>query len=201
LTDTELLRQAQCGDMDAWRLLYAQCMPSVWRHALALTGDVSVTEDVVSETFLGLVRAIRDLDPDTIPLHAWLRGVVRNKVADERRQKSKHDRLLAAAIDEGAAEDGDGSSAAVEAEESRQQIRGILHKLPEQQQIILEWKHIDDLSVRDIATRTGQTEKAVEAVLYRARKEFRRLYELSDSGGVGIGENSGHGLSTLEKSL
>jgi hypothetical protein len=39
-------------------------------------------------------------------------------------------------------------------------------------------KYLDALRVREIADRLGETEKAVEALLYRARREFRRLFEL-----------------------
>ena len=42
---------------------------------------------------------------------------------------------------------------------------------------MLEWKYLDGLSVRDMAERLGETEKAVESVLYRARREFRRLFD------------------------
>jgi DNA-directed RNA polymerase specialized sigma24 family protein len=42
---------------------------------------------------------------------------------------------------------------------------------------MLEWKYLDGLRVREIAQRLGETEKAVETVLYRARIEFRRLFE------------------------
>ncbi len=187
--------------MSAWRRLYVRYMPSVWRHGLALTRDVSAAEDVVSETFLALVRGMPELDPDTIHLHSWLRGVVRHKVADAGRLESRHDRLLAAAGNHVSGQDNNEATSAVETEESQQQIREILDQLSAQQQCVLEWKYIDELTVREIAGRTGQTEKSIESELYRARKEFRRLYELLDSEAVPIGSSSGHPTGTLEKSL
>jgi DNA-directed RNA polymerase specialized sigma24 family protein len=36
--------------------------------------------------------------------------------------------------------------------------------------------------VREIAERLGDSEKAIETVLYRARREFRRLFEAKRPG-------------------
>ena len=44
------------------------------------------------------------------------------------------------------------------------------------ERLALEWKYADSLSVREIAERLGRTEKAIEAVLYRARASFRAAY-------------------------
>ena len=52
-----------------------------------------------------------------------------------------------------------------------------LDSLSERQRIVLEWKYLESLPVREMAERLGETEKAVEAVLYRARREFRRLFD------------------------
>ncbi len=177
MTDAELLRQAQSGDLDAWRSLYARCLPAVWRQAAALTGDHTVAEEVVSETFLALVRGIRQLDAGKVQLHAWLRGVVRHKVADHGRHASREHRLLTAVREEGSQEAASVAvSAALETEETKQRVLETLDQLPELHRLVLEWKHVEGFSVRQIAERTGQTEKAAESALYRARREFRRVY-------------------------
>ena len=57
------------------------------------------------------------------------------------------------------------------------EIQGILDSLPEQTRIILEWKYIDKVTVRDISERLEMTEKAVESILFRGRREFRERVE------------------------
>jgi RNA polymerase sigma factor (sigma-70 family) len=69
------------------------------------------------------------------------------------------------------------STAPLEAEETRSHVQRVLDELPDRQRIVLEWKYLDSLRVREIAERLGDSEKAVETVLYRARREFRRLFE------------------------
>ncbi len=167
-----------------------------------MVGDHFVAEEIVSETMLALVSGISRLDPESVQLHSWLRAVVRHKVADYGRQKSRQSRLLTATAEESeATEESTEPSASLEASEQRERVLKILDRLSGSQRSVLEWKHVDGLSVREIAERTGQTEKSVESTMYRGRKEFRRLYELSYSSEVSKEKKAGSAASTLEKSL
>ena len=144
---------------------------SVWQQALALVGNYTVAEEIVSETLLALVRSISNLDANAVQLQPWLRGVVRHKVADYSRQKSKQTRIQAAKQSAAVHETKlNSASKTAEAEEDRLQVLAVLSQLPGSQQLMLEWKHVDGLSIREISERAGQTEKSVESTLYRARK-------------------------------
>ena len=46
-------------------------------------------------------------------------------------------------------------------------------ELSDQHRTALEWKYLDKLSVREIADRWETSEKAVESILFRARRELR----------------------------
>jgi RNA polymerase sigma-70 factor (ECF subfamily) len=178
LTDGDLLRGAQRGDAEAWRALYARALPAVWRQAYALVGDAHVAEDITSETMLALLKNIDRLETDVPKLSGWLRVVVRCKVADHQRKVFRsRDRLPVAGDAEVACSVIDATSAPLEAEETRQHVLRVLDELPDRQRVVLEWKYLDSLRVREIAERLGDSEKAVETVLYRARREFRRLFD------------------------
>jgi RNA polymerase sigma-70 factor (ECF subfamily) len=179
LTDADLLLGARRGDAEAWRTLYERYLPAVWRQAYALVSDVHAAEDIASETMVALLRSIDRLETDTPKIAGWLRAVVRCKAADhQRKQFRSRDKLAVAA---GAATDCsaiDSPSAPLETAETQHHVLSVLDELPDRQRCVLEWKYLDALGVREIAERMGDTEKAVEAVLYRARREFRRLFEL-----------------------
>lgn len=200
MTDAELLRQAQKGDRAAWSLLYTRCLPSLWQHAFASLSDYPAAEDVVAETFLAFVRGLSRLDPATVDLHVWLRGILRRKIVDHFRLKNKDKRLQTAAQDL-ASEDVTASPSGTEQKEDRQLILSALDELHDLQRCVLEWQHIEGLSVRDMAARTGKTEKAVESILFRARREFRRAYERICSENYVAGNGSCHSSEALEKSL
>jgi RNA polymerase sigma-70 factor (ECF subfamily) len=187
LTDGELLRGAQQGDAAAWRALYQRALPAVWRQAYALVGDVHVAEDITSETMLALLKNIDRLHADAPKIAGWLRVVVRCKVADHQRNVFRsRDKLpaVAEACSNGRA--AGGPSAPLEVEETRVEVLSVLDQMTDRQRIVLEWKYLDALRVREIAERLGESEKAVETVLYRARREFRRLFDAKRPGGPAV---------------
>jgi RNA polymerase sigma-70 factor (ECF subfamily) len=180
LTDVELLYGARRGDAEAWRTLYARYLPFVWRQAHALLGDPHAAEDVTSEVMLALLRNIDNLESEVPKLGGWLRAVVRCKVADHQRALIRARTKMAVAANLLAADDAQtqpAPSVPLEVIETKSRVHLALDALPERQRILLEWKYLDALSVREMAERLGETEKAVESVLYRARREFRRLFD------------------------
>lgn len=178
MTDADLLRGAQRGDAEAWRMLYQRSLPAVWRQAYALVGDVHVAEDITSETMLALLKNIDRLDTDVPKIAGWLRAVVRCKAADYQRSAIRTRNKLTIAAGTADGKIVGAPSLPLETEETRTEVLRILDELPDRQRVVLEWKYLDALRVREIAERLGDSEKAVETVLYRARREFRRLLEI-----------------------
>lgn len=189
MTDAELIRLARQRDSKnaesssaAWNTLSGRYLPLVWRYAYALLDNVHAAEDVVSETMLALLKNIDQVDSDAPKISAWLRSVVRHKVADHHRRTYRAKDHLPRVAQEQQRRDGPADpSASMTLAEKQTQISEILEGLPERQRLALEWKYVDGMRVREIANRLGETEKAVEATLYRARREFRRLFELSET--------------------
>ncbi len=190
LTDGDLLRGAQQGDAKAWRALYERSLPMVWRQAYALVGDIHIAEDITSETMLALLKNIDRLQTDVPKVAGWLRVVVRCKVADHQRKVIRAREKTRTVVEASANGKHSGCpSAPLEAEEIRSLVLRVLDELPDRQRVVLEWKYLDSMRVREIAERLGETEKAVETVLYRARREFRRLLEAKRPG-TGVAHSS-----------
>jgi RNA polymerase sigma factor (sigma-70 family) len=177
MTDTDLLRGAQAGDAEAWRGLYQRYLPEVWRQACLLTRDSHAAEDITSEAMLGLLRNLDRLDASTACIGGWLRSAVRGKAADHYRKAL---RFRAESIsDSEYLVNGSAlghASAPLEIEDQRERVLAALDKLADREQTVLQWKYLDALATREIALRLGASERSVEATLYRARREFRRLY-------------------------
>ncbi len=152
---------------------------------------------------LALVKSLPTLDVDAVQLHAWLRGIVRRKVVDHIRRCTKDARLRETARHDKVAssELSTTASEALEAAEGRQQILEALEQMPDLQRIVIEWKHVEGLSVREIATQLGKTEKSIESTLFRARQEFRRLYERACADSFTNRDFPLREPETLEKSL
>ena len=185
LTDSDLVRAAREKNSEAWTALSRRYFPAVWRYAYALLQDVHAAEDVVAETMLAFLKGIDQIDVQSPRISAWLRSVVRHKVADHHRRSHRiNNHLGRLAVENGQSCRESGPSRSLEIKESRNRVLQILDRLPDQQRIALEWKYIDGLRIREIADRLKETEKAIEAMLYRARREFRRQYEAAESASV-----------------
>jgi RNA polymerase sigma factor (sigma-70 family) len=61
-------------------------------------------------------------------------------------------------------------------EQLRNDIWRVLRALPEQYRLALIWRYWERSSAREMAAKTGKTEKAIERLLARARAEFRERW-------------------------
>lgn len=178
MTDADLIRGIQTGDVTLLPVLYERCLPPVWRYAYRrLNGNVHAAEDVVSETFLSAIESIDRLDLEKGTLGGWLLGIVRHKIARLHRQGggSRDLEVIARAASAGG-EGVDDPAAVLEAAEENANVLSVLDRLDEGERIVLEWKYLDGCSVQEIAGRLGRTDKAIENLLYRARQSFRAMY-------------------------
>ncbi len=176
MNDGDLVRAVQGGDRHALTILYERYVRAVWRYAHARLHDQQETEDLVSETFLAAIRTIDGFDPQRGTVHAWLLGIVRNKLRDHWRKVNRNttERLAEASV----LIDGDSGDPemALMASETGDAVVQSLNRLKDEERLALEWKYMESLSVREIAERLGRSERAIEAILYRARRSFRAAF-------------------------
>jgi RNA polymerase sigma-70 factor, ECF subfamily len=169
VTDAELLRLVQMRDRAALETLYQRCLPSLWRFTCArVGGDLHAAEDIVSETFLAAVRSASTFVPEVGTATGWLIGIARHKLADRRR-------LIERAFPAGFAHEKRQERSPFEAVDVQEQVLVTLERMPDEERQVLEWKYLEELAVAELAERLGRTEKAVEALLFRARGSFREL--------------------------
>jgi RNA polymerase sigma-70 factor (ECF subfamily) len=177
VTDVELIKAIKAGDETALETMYRRYLPLVWRYAYArVWGDVHAAEDVTSETFLAVVRGIRTIVPDRGSLAGWVVGIARHKVADHTRRASRSE-SVPLSVDVPTPDKADGPFTSLERSERRAAIAKVLENMPADDRVALESRYLDGLPVREIAAQLGRTEKAAEAVLYRARRLFRQRLE------------------------
>lgn len=180
MNDSEFVQGLRKGDPAAVKHLTDCCLPSVWRGVyVRVDGDRHLAEDIVSEAVLALVRAIA-ADTEIENPVAWLRSVTLHKIQDHYRAVARVQHLIQHVRPSGEATDDGDASTQHERMERRETVRRTMDRLPERQRIMLEWKYIEKLSVREIARRLGMTEKAVESTLFRARREFREMLQRTD---------------------
>lgn len=171
LNDSELVQGLRERNSQAIQRLTECYLPSIWRFVFTqVRGDRHLAEDIVSETVLALVRGVNG-EFEVQNVTAWLRTVAVNKIRDHFRAAARVQHLLDKSLQHPATEKNPASCQ--ESREQQLEVREIMNGLSDLHRLALEWKYIEQLSVREIAVRFETTEKAVESILFRARKEFR----------------------------
>src|SRR3954451_17610698 len=159
----------------AFEKLYRQHVGDVYRYSLAVLGNPADAEDVTQTTFLNAYRAIHSGERPRKPA-PWLRTIAHNVCRQRWRQASRRPREVAE-LDEFAA-----SAAAVEEEpdaHSAADITRALQSLPFNQRTALVMRELEGRRQEEIARELDQSESAVEALLFRARRAMREHLESS----------------------
>jgi RNA polymerase sigma-70 factor (ECF subfamily) len=162
------------GDADAWRQWYDAHFDRLAGYVRWRCGGLrELADDVLQEAWLVAVRRLKSFDPDKGAFFDWLCGIAanaaRNAVRSRVRQKARS-RPLAAGDDTPA-----NDTAA--AREKAECVAAALAALPDRYEVVLRAKYLDRLSVDEIAAARGESPKAVESLLSRARQAFREAYE------------------------
>jgi RNA polymerase sigma-70 factor (ECF subfamily) len=154
--------------------LYDLALPQVYGYLLRRCGDRDVAEELTSETFLAATDAARR--PDTPPLDVgWLIGVARHKLADHWRGRAREQRNLRAVATDPTVDAATVDPWGTRLDALRAQT-ALAHLAP-QHRAALTLRYVDDLPVPQVADLLGRTVHATEALLVRARREFRAIYD------------------------
>lgn len=148
--------------------LYESALPQVYGYLLARCGNVSVAEELTSETFLGAVGACRRADAPPVSV-AWLIGVARHKLADHWRRAEREQRNLRLVQEPDVTDPWTEELDALVA-------RDVLDGLGPHHRAALTLRYVDGLGVPEVAECLGRTVHATEALLVRARTAFRKAY-------------------------
>jgi RNA polymerase sigma-70 factor, ECF subfamily len=166
-----LRRAVLAGDEAAWRSWYEAEYAGLYAYVLwRCAGLRDHADDVVQETWLTAVRRVRRFDATQGSFAGWLRGIAGNVLSNHfRRQRRRH------------AEPLNGQLPAPDTDRQRrdqaERIAQALSRLPQRYENVLRSKYVDGRSVADIAATSGDSTKAVESLLTRARHAFREAYE------------------------
>jgi RNA polymerase sigma-70 factor (ECF subfamily) len=164
------------GVIAFFRLVSAE----VHRYVSRLTGgDRQLTEDIVQEAFLALVRQSRGGSLVEIE-RGWIMTTARNRFIDHVRSSNREDRRLDAykgTIGDGAIRGWrDTEAGSLSADRATE----LLAALPEHERWALSLQVVDELSVAEVAALLGRSVEATTSLLARARRRMRTIVEADD---------------------
>lgn len=162
------------GDERAWRLWYDESFAGLYAYVLwRCAGLRDLADEIVQDVWLTAVRRMRSFDPQTGPFAGWLCGIAANLLRNHFRRTVRrgvpaslnghHDVLAAPPPD-------------TRRDDTARRTAKALAALPEHYEAVLRAKYLEQQSVDAIASSRGDSAKAVESLLTRARRAFRDAY-------------------------
>lgn len=148
---------------------YDAAFNDVYRSAARLTwGDRSAAEDLVQEAFVRLVRSVRSGHVTTVGI-GWMITTVRRIHIDKVRSEDRERHRLRV-VDPPPAAPGPTSST---------EVASMLDGLNERERTAVILRYVDDLSVTDVADLMGDSVRATESLLQRAKQKVRNTRSAS----------------------
>jgi RNA polymerase sigma-70 factor (ECF subfamily) len=172
--DERLLEGIRAGSERHFNALYDRYFQRVYAFIHARVRDRADAEELTQESFTAVFRGVAGYSGRSTPL-AWIYGIAKNTVNNHLRRSRIHgERLDAAGPDAGA---GEPTSTPQDDAEMRQ----LLRRMDERLRAVTGWqaevfwmRHLEDLSIDQIARRMDRSSDAIRSSLYRVK---RMLFE------------------------
>jgi len=146
LTNEVLIDQVARGDVIAFETLYDRYAPRVLGLALKITGDRTLAEDILLETYLRVWRSAITYQSQQGAFLSWLFRIARNLAIEARR------RLVSPPVYvELPVVNQDPSDL------NAKQVQSILADLPDEQRQVIEMAYFYGMRWQEIAEATGKT--------------------------------------------
>jgi len=172
LSDSVLMGRVQAGETAQLALLFERYHLALFRYLLHLTGSRSLTEDLVQECFLRVLKYAASYD-SSFAFQVWLYRMARNVYFDarhKRRFEVPDTEIREIRSPEPIAED------ILAQKEDSALLQEALAKLPEDKREVLVLSRFHDLGYEDIAALLKCEIGTVRVRVYRALKELREKF-------------------------
>ncbi len=175
-----LVKRLQAGDEEAFRLLVQQYHAAMVRLAVHIVHEIPVAEDVVQETWIAVLKAVRFFEQRS-SLKTWLYSIVINRAKSHLKREQRHTYRASMSLDE---KEGDVAEyvtsrtaaypeSIADLHAFQQDILAAIDLLPDNQQTIMRLRHLDGLSADEVTQTLGISGVNQRVLLHRARKQMR----------------------------
>jgi RNA polymerase sigma-70 factor (ECF subfamily) len=185
--DLELVERLRDGDEDAFVELVRRYQAGLLRFAESLVYSRAVAEEVVQETWLGVVRGVERFEGRS-SFKTWLFRILVNRARSAEGREQRAGRPDAA-VDVGERFDASGAWATppvpwadrcedrIVAEKLAGRVRQLLPELPEAQRQVVLLRDVEGLGAAEVAGLLGISDGNQRVLLHRARARVRGMLE------------------------
>jgi RNA polymerase sigma-70 factor (ECF subfamily) len=185
--DAELVTRARGGDEAAFTELVRRHSPSLLRVARSYVPSTAIAEEVVQETWLGVLRGLERFEGRS-SFRTWLFTILVNRARTRGVRESRSVPVDEVAVDDHRFSDvGDWAApprrwdtepeTALESAEARRIVEEAVAGLPERQRAVITLRDLEGLSSEDVRNALDLSETNQRVLLHRARTKVRQALE------------------------
>jgi RNA polymerase sigma-70 factor (ECF subfamily) len=176
--DAELVRAVLQRDRKATAEFVSSYSDTIYTYVRRrLVPRLDLVDDLVQDVFVAALECLPSFTGAS-SLRTWLLGIARHKIEDYYRECLKQPAALSDLDEEGdePRQPPIPYDEVLDGARRQQRVMQVLGSLSEPYRAVLLWRYWEKRSARDMSALTGKTEKAIERLLARARREFRRRW-------------------------
>jgi RNA polymerase sigma-70 factor (ECF subfamily) len=179
---SDMIRAAQSGDEEAFRVIVRACKNRVLGMASRYVHSAVELDDLGQEIFVHVWKGLRTYRFDA-PFPNWLSRVAVNTCLTHIKRRRRRRALFVTpeepeSIDGIADSSGEAAAAGTEASE---RLRPALEALKPKDRLVITLLHLDERSVAEVAELTGWSESNVKVRALRARLKLKALLTLHEN--------------------
>lgn len=173
--DEDLMLEVRNGAGETLGVLFDRYHSPLFNFYSKLTGDRTLSEDLVQEVFLRILKYRQSYQPGT-PFRAWIYQIARNARVDHYRKTPRHitfePEMVAPVMPKDAAQ---------QSEETALLHRALM-QMPEEKREILVLSRFQELRYEEIARLLGCELGTVKTRIHRAIQELRQNFKQLERG-------------------
>jgi RNA polymerase sigma-70 factor (ECF subfamily) len=173
LSDKRLVERTRLGETDAYGELVRRYQTSVFNVCYRMLGERRQSEDLTQDAFLRGYLRLETFDENK-PFGPWIRRVAANLCLNhlQRRRPSKFE--LDDERDQAVSKPSDGPEQHLVEKERARRVREAILALPPHQRSVIELRHYQGRSYKEIAEALNVSLSKVRSDLFRARQALAR---------------------------
>ncbi|MBN2316483.1 MAG: RNA polymerase sigma factor [Sedimentisphaerales bacterium] len=182
-----ILNQARSGSRTGMERLASMTWKRLYPFVFHLTWNHDLTEDILQETLLAVVREVNALR-DTGRFWPWVHRIARNKIQDNLRRSRLQDSGKTHLRNQSGDANTNGNLLDAKIHEEKiQRLRTLIEQLSRQHRDVLRLRYYEQMPYTEIASMTSTTPEKARARFHRARKRLKAQLMEDTEQGITVG--------------
>ncbi len=173
LSDKELVERIKEGSEQHFNVLYNRYFKRVYNFTYQKVRDHGETEELVQEIFYCVFTSLKNFEGRSTLL-SWIYGIMKNNINNffrrTRPPQVLFEEVEASGLRTVRATMSYGPDFQLELKEAAMSFHRILDSLTDAQYEMFAMRHLENLSIGEIASRTSRSKDAVKSNLYRIKR-------------------------------